>query len=123
MAQDPTKLQIALANAATKLCQMHEAQIAKTDEFHICDDMDALLRLRAFAIELGKVCDPLFEAVAQTAHVGFDHAEHATTVSDAIEERLEYQIKAKAQEIFDASAEVNPPRDPNFGCRTTPGVL
>jgi hypothetical protein len=107
MANDPTQIQVALANAATKLCQMHEAQIAKTDESHICDDMDALLRLRAFAIELGKVCDPIFDAVAKTAHVGFDHAEHATTVSDAIEERLEYQIKAKAQEIFDARSDVD----------------
>ena len=107
MAQDPTKIQIALANAATKLCQMHDTQIAKTDELHICDDMEALLRLRAFAIELAKVCDPLFYAIAQTAHVGFDHAEHATTVSDAIEERLEDQIKAKAQEIFDARSDVD----------------
>ena len=121
MAKDPTKLQVALANAASKLLQMHETQIAKTDEFHICDDMDALLRLRAFAIELGKVCDPIFDAVAETAHIVPEPGYYAMVVSDALDGNLEYKLKEKAEGIFEARSHVQ--FDDFRDLRTHPGSL
>ena len=117
----PTKLQVALANAASRLLQMHEAQIAKTDDLRICDDMDALLRLRAFAIELAKVCDPLFNAVAETAHIVPEPGYYASVVSDALDGNLAYKLLEKAEEIFEARSHVQ--FDDFRDLRTHPGSL
>ena len=100
MAQDPTKIQIALANAASKLLQMHEAQIAKTDELHICNDPDALMILRALTRIAGEAFDDIFAAVADAAGVAPTRGDYATIVSDALDGGLQFSLRERVEEIF-----------------------
>jgi len=123
MTNEPTALQNALTIAAETLLRMSTEKIAATNELHICDDDRELLDLRRFTINAGRVCDGIFAAIAETAHVGRQHGDYATEVSDAIDGNLEFALREKAEDIFQARIDENPQRDANFGCRTHGGHI
>ena len=105
MAQDPTKIQIALANAASVMLQLHNVRIAGTNDLHICDDPDALMMLRALTLKVGQTCDAVFAAIAAAGDVAPTRGNYATIVSDALEGNLQFSLREKVEEIYEARSE------------------